>query len=132
MQKIAKQLVTKIMDIPPRFIKASQISEYNGPMLVVGKKLEVAQFLQQNDLPTTPKALQGRGSARVWAARRISNDGIPLPLLVIEANGPQALQNLLRPLPHYGRRSFLIFDASTVLETGVWPAESSSLSVRFN
>jgi len=132
MKKVAKQLATKMMDTPPNFIKASQISEYNGPVLIIGKAQEVEKFLHQNNFPTTPKALQGRGSARVWAARRKSNNGAPQPLIVIEASSPQALHNLLRPLPHYGRRSYLVFEASTVLEAGVWPAESSPLSVTFN
>jgi len=131
-KKIAKQLVTKMMDTPPHFVKASQISGYSGPILIIGKASEVGRFLHQNDFPTTPKKLRGRGSARVWAARRISNDGTPQPLLVIEADGPQALQSLLRPLPHYGRRSYLVFEASTVLEAGVWPAQGSPLLVTFN
>jgi len=131
-EKIAKQLVTRMMDTPPNFVKASQMPEYNGPIMIVGKTSEVAQFLHQNDFPTTPKALRGRGSARVWAARRISNNGAPQPLLVIEADGPQALENLLRPLPHYGRRSYLVFEASTVIKAGDWPAEENPLLVTFN
>ena len=132
MQKTAKQLVVRMMDRPPRFVKTSQISLHNGPMLIIGTALEVTQFLHQNDFPTTPKALQGRGSARVWAARHQSKDGRSLPLLVVEANDLQALQGLLRPLPHYGRRSYLVFNAETVIDSGVWPAMGSPLSVTFN
>jgi hypothetical protein len=101
-------------------------------MLIIGTALEVTQFLHQNDFPTTPKALQGRGSARVWAARHQSKDGRSLPLLAVEANDLQALQGLLRPLPHYGRRSYLVFNAETVIDSGVWPAMGSPLSVTFN
>jgi hypothetical protein len=132
MQKTAKKLVTSMMDASPHFVKASQISEHNGPTLIIGTTLEVGKFLQKNGLPTTPKVLKGRGSARVWAARRLSNKGTHLPLLVVEANDPEAIQNLLRPLPHYGRRSYLVFNASKVLDVGVWPAEGNPLTVTFN
>jgi len=131
-QNKAKQLVARMMDRPPRFVKTSQMSLHDGPMLIIGTALEVAQFLHQNGFPATPKFLQGRGSARVWAGRRQSIDGTSLPLLVVEANDPQALQDLHRPLPHYGRRGYLVFNAATVVDAGVWLAEGSPLSVTFN
>jgi aminopeptidase N len=132
MQKTAKQLVTNMMDAHPQYVKASQTSEQNGPILVIGTALEVAKFLNQNDFPAVPKALQGRGSARVWATHRQSKTGTPLPLLVIEAEDHQALHSLLRPLPHYGRRGYLIFDASTVVDSGVLPPKENPLSVQLN
>jgi aminopeptidase N len=132
MQKTAKQLAARMMDRPPRYVKTSQIHRHNGPMLIIGTALKVAQFLHQNDLPATPKALQGRGTARVWASRRQSTDGIFLPLLVVEANTSKALQDLLRPLPHYGRRGYLVFNAATVINAGVWPVGGNPLSVTFN
>jgi aminopeptidase N len=132
MQKMAKQLAARIMDRPSRFEKASQMSKHNGPMLIIGTTLEVAQFLHQKDFPATPKTLQGRGTARVWAARRQSSDGTSLPLLVVEANDPQALQDLLRPLPHYGRRGYLVFNAAKAIDDGVWPAGGGPLSVTFD
>jgi aminopeptidase N len=132
MEKKAKQLAARLMDRPPRFVKSSQMSKHNGPMLIIGTALAVAKFLHQNNFPATPKALQGRGSARVWAARRQSNDGTSMPLLVVEANSPQALQDLLRPLPHYRRRGYLVFSAETVIDSGVWPDGDSPLSATFN
>jgi len=131
MQKTAKQLAARMMDRPPRFEESSQLSGHNGPMLVIGTTLEVAQFLHQRGFPATPKALQGRGTARVWAARRQSGGETSLPLLVVEANDPQALQDLLRPLPHYGRRGYLVFNATKAIDDGVWPARGGPLSVTF-
>jgi hypothetical protein len=44
---------------------------------------------------------------------------------VVSAESAEALRALLRPLPHYGRQSYLIFDGGTVVERGVWPAQPS-------
>lgn len=131
-QKIAKQLVTRIMDVPPHFVKTSQRSEQNGPILVIGTTLEVTKFLNQNDFPAAPKTLQGRGSARVWAARSPSNNGKFFSLMVIEADDHRALQSLLRPLPHYGRRGYLVFDGAKVVDSGILQPKRSPLSVKLN
>jgi hypothetical protein len=52
-------------------------------------------------------------------------------LLLIEAVDAAALQALLRPLPHYGRQSWLVFEAGRALARGVWPSQDSPLTVRF-
>ena len=131
-QKIAKKLATRMLDNPPHFVEKTQVSNLDNPMLIIGTTQTIAQFLQENNFPTTPKILQGRGSARVWTTRRLTKDGTHRPLLVVEANNAQALKDLLRPLPHYGRRSYLIFNSATVTDSGVWPAKHSPLSITLN
>ena len=49
--------------------------------------------------------------------------------MIISAANAQALQSLQRPLPHYGRQSWLVFDGAKAIDRGVWPGES--LSWRF-
>ncbi|HEX8961819.1 MAG TPA: M1 family peptidase, partial [Rhodocyclaceae bacterium] len=56
------------------------------------------------------------GSAQVWTIQRASG----APLAVVSADDAGALRALLRPLPHYGAQSWLVFDGSRLLDRGVW------------
>lgn len=66
--------------------------------------------------PAPPADLAGRGSARVWTGQENGH-----PFLAIQADDPQALAALARPLPHYRRRSWLVFAGSKVIDQGTWP-----------
>ncbi|HRI90115.1 MAG TPA: hypothetical protein PLS93_00515, partial [Accumulibacter sp.] len=44
-----------------------------------------------------------------------------VPVAVVSARDAAALSALLRPLPHYGSQSWLVFDGSRALARGVWP-----------
>ena len=116
------------MDNPPTYAEETQISNHENPKLIIGTTPEVSRYLQENGLPTTPKSLLGLGSARVWTTRHLSQKGKLFPLLIIEANDTRALKYLLKPLPHYGRNSYLIFNSATVIDSGTWPAKHNPLS----
>ena len=38
------------------------------------------------------------------------------------ARDAESLSALVRPLPHYGRKSYVVFDGAKAIESGVWPA----------
>lgn len=97
-----------------------------SPLLVIGLTPHVAPGLAAAGLPATPPAVAGRGTARVWTARLGSDAG----LLVVEADDPAALAALARPLPHYRRDSWLVFEGGRLVERGVWPTADSPLSRR--
>jgi len=40
--------------------------------------------------------------------------------------------DLLRPLPHYGSRSYLVFDGRRAIDNGIRPATTNPLSHRLN
>jgi len=42
-------------------------------------------------------------------------------LAIISAQDAASLEALIRPLPHYGRQSYLVFDGRQAIERGVWP-----------
>lgn len=128
LRNIAKKLATRILDNPPTYAEETQISNHENPKLIIGTTPEVSRYLQENGLPTTPKSLLGLGSARVWTTRHLSQKGKLFPLLIIEANDTRALKYLLKPLPHYGRNSYLIFNSATVIDSGTWPAKHNPLS----
>jgi hypothetical protein len=99
-----------------------------APLLIIGATREVETFLARHGLAGIPDKLAGRGTSRVWTAYR-RNDR---PLLAVAADNIQALQALLRPLPHYGSRSYLVFDGRRAIDKGTWSTTSSPLSRRFN
>ena len=88
----------------------------------------VRSWLARHNLAGVPEKLAGRGTARVWTAYRRG----ARPLLAVAADDPSALQALMRPLPHYGSRSWLVFDGARAMEKGIWPATHSPLSHRFS
>jgi len=78
----------------------------------------VDRFLARANLPGRPQRVVGRGTAQVWTAYQ-QNGKV---LAVVSAESTDALRALLGPLPHYGRQSYLIFDAARAVERGVLPA----------
>lgn len=102
--------------------------EPRSPLLVVGTSAGVARVLAQKGLPGEPELLSGRGSARVWTLRAPGGRSV----LVIAGEDAAALQALLRPLPHYGRQSWLVFDGAKAVDRGIWPAGQGALTRRFD
>lgn len=132
MERTSRELAARLLDGPPVFGANTGASLPQKPLLIIGTSAEVSQFLETRNLPSTPKALVGRGSARVWAWRWHDSAGNQHPLLVVEATDNKALQSLLRPLPHYGRRGYLIFNGSKVTDDGLWSTAAGPLAVTFD
>ena len=116
-REAASRLAQKVLDFTPRVGDASALQS-PAPILLIGRPADVDAFLAQHGLPGRPETLGTRGTSQVWAAYR--KDGSAL--LVVSARDRDALLALLRPLPHYGRQSYLIFEGATASERGVWPA----------
>jgi aminopeptidase N len=125
-QQIARELAARMMDHGAEQVGADDVRLGDAPLLLVGLTERVTALLKRTDLPGTQAGIAGRGSARVWTARRAG----AAAMLVVEADDASALGALLRPLPHYGRSSWLVFDGNEVIDRGVWPAAESSLRRR--
>ena len=63
-----------------------------------------------------------------WTHRR--TDGVTA--LVVSAKDAESLALLLRPLPHYRRYGYIVFEGSKAVDKGVWPATDSPLVKRFD
>lgn len=100
-------------------------------LLVIGSTRQVGDFLKARNLPPAPENIISAGTARAWAGIWTDQHGTRRPLLVVEADDLTALELLLRPLPHYGRKGYLIFEGSKVIDQGLWPARKGPLSIRF-
>ena len=98
-----------------------------GPVLVIGATAEVAALLDASGFGGAPAAVAGRGDARMWTARLATGQ----PLVVVEADDGEALERLARPLPHYGAKSYLVFESGKVTMSGVWPPAGRPLRVEF-
>jgi hypothetical protein len=127
-EQTARQLAERLLDTTVRFGAADASELAPNPMLVIGITQLVKSFLSRVGLDAVPDRLDGRGTARVWTARR--NSGAPL--LVVAADDASALEALLRPLPHYRGKSYLVFEGRHAAETGIWPVRRSPLSRRFD
>lgn len=116
-QDAARALAERLMDARTRNGTAYRTS----PVAVIGTTDAVVKALAEQGLPSMPESLVGKGTARVWTAR----SGTGSTVLAIAADDRAALEALMRPLPHYGRQSFLVFEGREAVDRGVWPTGDS-------
>jgi len=79
--------------------------------------------MQRLEIPARPANAAGKGSARAWMANWMGGK----PVLFIEAEGPDDLQALLRSLPHYRSKSYVVMDGGRVVGSGVLAPTRSPL-----
>jgi hypothetical protein len=126
LREAATALAERLLDSRPEAL-SPRISGLPGdsPVLLIGQTASVDRVLARLGLPPRPAHLAGRGSAQVWAARH--PDG--RPYVVVSAQDAASLQALQRGLPHYGKQSWLAFEAARVVDKGIWPARVEQLAV---
>ena len=106
---------------------AARLFEGSGPgraavpvALVIGLHADVDEWLASAGMARRPPALaSGRGSAQVWTLR--AGDG--RTAVMVSVRDAPSLAALLRPLPHYGRESWIVFEGARAIERGIWPAQ---------
>ena len=119
----ARALVTKLLDRAPRFVAADAAGAAATPLVVIGTRPAVRRVMDEIGLGAVPEIVAGNGTAQVWAGRGPNGRAFA----VIAADDADALAALHRPLPHYGRMSYLAFDGAKAVVKGVWPAGDSPL-----
>ena len=125
--QVAADLAERLLDTQPETLREADFGlSGQEPVLIVGRMEPVATLLARLGLPLQPPQLAGPGSAKVWAARTATGR----PYLVIAVRDSAAMHALQRPLPHYGRQSWLVFDAARALNKGVWPVLPERLEVQ--
>ena len=95
------------MDVEPRFETLTALQNADQPLLLITTSINLAQQLTQLGLEELPELPDIVHSARAWTARR--ENGVPI--LVVTAENTLELRSLLRPLPHYGGQSYVLFAA---------------------
>lgn len=122
--KIAETLAGKLQDQKPQVI-ASNAPLSAAPTLVIGLQSEVDAWLAAKQLPARPDEINKKGTAQAWTLAR--NDGASLA--IISAKDVESLEALIRPLPHYGRQSYIAFDGRQAIEKGIWPMQVQRMVV---
>lgn len=124
MQTAAVELSKRLLDVRGQRT-AHDISEVGAhPALIIGSEAKIANILaqikwaDQNSRPSTP------GSAWAWTRRRAGGQ----PVLIVAAKDAASLKALLRPLPHYRSRSYVVFKGRRAIERGIWPNSESPLT----
>lgn len=112
-------LAERLLDYPPRATKDTAALPDTSALLLIGTHAEIDRFLAAHKIAKRPARLQDKGTAQVWT-ERLSDGKV---IFVVSANDADSLQALLRPLPHYGKESFLTFDHAKVIERGAWPSQ---------
>ncbi|MGE5492676.1 MAG: M1 family metallopeptidase [Actinomycetota bacterium] len=121
----ARALAGKLLETPPHLESLEAIGTGNSPILLAGLHADVDEALARAGLSPRPANLSGRGSAQVWTVQRESGP----PVAVISARDTDALRALLRPLPHYGSQSWLVFEGGRAIAKGVWSAPGRLIPV---
>jgi hypothetical protein len=116
-RSLAADLSRALLDYP-RALGDTATLRGDAPLLVIGLSPDVDRFLARANLPGRPHRVVGRGTAQVWTAYQPNGKA----LAVVSAESADALRALLKPLPHYGRQSYLIFEGPSAVERGIWPA----------
>jgi aminopeptidase N len=122
--RIAKNLASKLQHRSPK-INAANGKLSAAPVLVIGFQQQIDEWLNSNNLPARPDGVTNKGSAQAWTFSR--PDGSTLA--VVSARDAASLEALIRPLPHYGRHSFVIFDGRKMIEQGTWPSQAQTVTV---
>jgi aminopeptidase N len=102
------------------FERAPAVGKPASTRFVAGLHADIDDWLARQGMASRPAVLAAtRGSAQVWTVR--AGDG-RIVVLVSVQDAP-SLAALTRPLPHYGRESYLVFEGARMLERGTWPAQ---------
>ena len=120
------QLVAR--ELAGRLFEGSGSARSTVPVtLVVGLHADIDHWLASSGLAPRPAALaSAKGSAQVWTARA----GDDRTLVLVSVRDAASLRALVRPLPHYGRESWLVFDGARAIERGVWPARPQAWELK--
>ena len=135
----AMALAGRLLESPLHPVSEAQLmSSPEVPALVVGDRASVSALIarlglgalpdvlfQESPPPSGAAAPPLKGSAQAWTARTANGK----TLAFVMAADPASLEALQRAMPHYGRRSWLVFNGGRVAGQGAWPAPAQSLSL---
>ena len=115
-REISRELAGKLLRRIPKIAVSTDTGKVNS-ILLIGLHDQVDKWLNLNKLPPRPFNMRRDGTAHAWTLRR---EGVTI--VVVSAKNKFSLQALMRPLPHYGRQSYVVFNGAKVIERGTWPA----------
>ncbi len=120
-----RDIAARLLEAGPRPSDLDQAMAAKTPLLLVGTAPRVAETLARAGLLPPPDQIANRGTARVWSARYRGD----VPLLVVEGQDVAALRQTAAAIRHYGASSYLVFEGSKIIDSGVWPPTARPLQV---
>ena len=121
--EVARKLAARLMDVEPRFDSLPALQDSSQPSLLIASNKELAGQLARLQLDHSSALPDLEHSAAAWTTRRANG----APVLVVTAENAAELASLLRPLPHYGGQSYVLFAAGRAVSRGIWPLSRGSL-----
>ena len=120
---VARELAARLFEAEPRIESLSGAENQSRPLLLIAQNENLPRMLArlQLDIPEQLPSVDHRAAA--WTARLPGGK----PVLVIGADNVDELRALLRPLPHYGGQSYVLFAAGQALDRGIWPITRGAL-----
>lgn len=119
-REVAQQLAMRVLEAP-----ATDGPPFAAPTLVIGTDAAILPLVAEQPALAPPREVAGRGSARVWTVRLAGG----VPVVIVSGRDPESLVALLRPLPHYGERSWLVFDGAKLVSRGTLPSVPPTIPV---
>ncbi len=119
----AAALAEVVMDTGVRPASTARARAAAVPLLIVATDAHLADVLRELGLPAPPPLPRAGGSAAVWTLR--ADD---IAVMVVSGRDAGSLRALARPLPHYGRQSYIVFEGGRAVTKGLWEATQSLLS----
>jgi hypothetical protein len=127
----AYKLAERLLQRSPSTQEGTPQELEGRPVLVIGITDDVeglrTRLRSFGQTPDVVAKLDGQGTASAWVERRLDGSA----WLFVAADDATALADILRPLPHYRGRSYVVFDGAKSISKGVWEVRSSPLSHRF-
>ncbi len=120
---VARDLAVRMMDTRPNFVNRTTTSKAGRSLLLITTNDSLTEQLSLLQLEPPVGLPDGAYSATAWTARRADGSVV----LVVSAASTDDLRLLLRPLPHYGGQSYILFEAGRALERGVWTITGGAL-----
>jgi len=120
---VARKLASRLMDTQPRFDNPAAAQQPGRSLLLITSNDRLAEQLAQLRLERPPGLPNVAYSAAAWTTRRADGAAV----LVVSAVNVDELKSLLRPLPHYGGRSYVLFEAGRAFKRGIWPITRGAL-----
>jgi hypothetical protein len=119
----ARNLASRIMDTQPRFDNLAAAQQPGNSLLLITTNDRLNEDLKLLGLKRPSALPKVAYSAEVWTTRRANGSAV----MVVSAANTNDLKSLLRPLPHYGGQSYVLFEASRALSRGIWPIARGAL-----
>lgn len=119
----ARALAGRLLQRAPRVHDGSLGELPNAPILMIGNAHAINAARIGLGMEPSPGGIGERGTARAWAETGPGGR----PWLFVAADDPAALAAVMRPLPHYRNRGFVVFDGADATDKGQWPATDSPL-----